>query len=182
MTPPSTRPRRKAETEEQRAKRLQTLAVQLADREHRAALALAASTGALPRARGHVLPLEQIEDETRRLQVWQARVERLEAMLDRTQRKRETRAKIVLGATLLAEARNAPDDPLLARLLEILDRRVDRPKDRLALADTLGLPLRALSEREAPALPDFDAMAADILTAPKRRRRKGPGRGTGEVG
>ena len=171
------RPIRK-ETEEQRARRLHALAVQLADREHRAAGALAAVTGALPRSRCHVLPLSQIEDEARRLEVWRARVERLEALLDRTQRKRETRAKIVLGASLLAEAQAAPDDPLLARLVEILDRRVDRPKDRLALAETLGLPLAALPSRAAPALPDFDAMTAEALRRPvtgRRRRADEPG-------
>lgn len=153
-------------------RRLQALAVQLADREHRAAAAIAAGAGALPRTRANVLPLSKIEDETRRLQVWQARVERLEALLDRTQRKRETRAKIVLGATLLAEARAAPGDPLLARLVEILDRRVDRPKDRLALAETLGLPLAPLPGRDAPSLPNFEAMAAEALTRPQARRRR----------
>ena len=165
------RPGRRKETEAQRARRLQALAVKLADREHRAAIGLAGVSGARPRARSHVLPLEAIEDEARRLEVWRARVERLEALLERTQRKRETRAKIVLGATLLAEARAAPDDPLLARLVEILDRRVDRPKDRLALAETLGLPLSALPGREPPSLPDFVAMAAERLAAPPRAGR-----------
>ena len=100
-------------------------------------------------------------------------MERLEALLDRTQRKRETRAKIVLGASLLAEARSAPDDPLLARLLEILDRRVERPKDRLALADTLGLPLSLPPCRETPPLPNFDEMADQMLSAPRGRRPRG---------
>lgn len=160
--------RRRTETEAQRARRLEALAVQLTDREHRAAAALAGASGARPRRRGHVLPLADIEDEARRLEVWRARVERLEALLDRTQRKRETRAKIVLGSTLLAEARAAPDDPLLARLIEILDRRVERPKDRHALAETLGLPLAPIPAREAPALPDFDAMAREALNPPPR--------------
>ncbi|CAN7609243.1 hypothetical protein LJR164_004454 [Phenylobacterium sp. LjRoot164] len=152
---------------------MQALAIQLADREHRAASAIAGATGALPRSRGHVTPLESIPDEARRLEVWKARVERLEALLERTQRRRETRAKIVLGATLLAEARAAPDDPLAARLLEILDRRVERPKDRLALAETLGLDLHPLPVREKPSLPDFEAMAVEALA-----RLKGP-RGEG---
>ena len=160
--------RRRAETDAQRARRLEALAVHLADREHRAAAALAGASGARPRRRGHVLPLADIEDEARRLEVWRARVERLEALLDRTQRKRETRAKIVLGSTLLAEARAAPDDPLLARLIEILDRRVERPKDRHALAETLGLPLAALPSREPPAMPDFDAMAREAMNPPPR--------------
>jgi hypothetical protein len=165
--------RRRAETDDQRGRRLHRLAVQLADREHRAAAAIAASTGALPRSRAHVLPLAKIEDEARRLEVWQARVERLEALLDQTQSKRETRAKIVLGATLLAEARATPGDPLLARLVEILDRRLDRPRDRQAIAEMLDLPLRSLPQRQDPKLPDFDVLAAEVLAAgkPARARR-----------
>jgi hypothetical protein len=153
----------KNETPEQRARRLAALAVTLAEREHRAASALAAATGALPRNRSHVLPLEAIEDETRRLEVWQARVERLEALLDRTERRREARAKIVLGASLLAEARDGDRDDLLKTLVEVLDRRVLRPRDRQALAETLGLPLQALPARPVPELPDFEAMAAARL-------------------
>jgi hypothetical protein len=146
-------------------RRLRALAVQLADREHRAQLAIAAATGTAPRARGHVLPLHKIEDEARRLEVWRARVERLEALLDRTGRKRETRAKIVVGAALLAEARaRGADDDLLALFIDILDRRVERPSDRLALAETLGLALDPLKARSELALPDFEAMLpADIL-------------------
>uniref|UniRef100_B0T9A8 Uncharacterized protein n=1 Tax=Caulobacter sp. (strain K31) TaxID=366602 RepID=B0T9A8_CAUSK len=174
---PPRRPRRKPESEATRTRRLQALAVQLADREHRAAHALAALTGGLPRARGHVTPLSKIADEARRLEVWRARVERLEALLDSTERKRETRAKIVLGATLLAEAQRDPDDPLMARVMEILDRRVDRPRDRHAIAEMLGLPLAPIRSGEAPRLPDFDAMAEAALAdeAPSRptRRKKG---------
>jgi hypothetical protein len=165
------RPRRRPnETEAQRSERLAALAVELADREHRAAQRLATAAGSKPRHRAHVLPLDQIEDEARRLAVWQARVERLEALLDRTARKRETRAKIVLGATVLAEAQAAPDDALLAKLVEILDRRVARPKDRMALAETLGLSLPPPTRTE-PALPDFDAMEAVAGQAHRRTRR-----------
>jgi hypothetical protein len=166
-------PRRKPESEPAKARRLQALAVQLADREHRAAHALAALTGALPRARGHVTPLAKITDETRRLEVWRARVERLEALLDSTERKRETRAKIVLGATLLAEAQGDPQDPLMARVMEILDRRVDRPRDRLAIAEMLGLPLAPVRGGAPPSLPDFDALAQAALQTPAAPRRRG---------
>ena len=170
---PARASRRKPESEAARTRRLQALAVQLADREHRAKTALAAMTGALPRNRAHVTRLDSIADESRRLEVWRARVERLEALLDRTARKRETRAKIVLGATLLAEARTDPDDPLLARVIEILDRRVERPRDRQAIADMLGLALAPIRGGEPPALPDFDALAAEALASQPRRRRKG---------
>jgi len=163
-------PRRKPESEAAKARRLQNLAVRLADREHRAKTALAALNGSLPRARGHVTRLSDIEDEDRRLEVWRARVERLEALLDQTERKRETRAKIVLGATLLAEAQGDPDDPLMARMLEILDRRIDRPRDRQALAETLGLRLEPIKGAAAPALPDFDALTAAARDAPPRPR------------
>jgi hypothetical protein len=165
--------RRKPESEAAKARRLQALAVQLADREHRAAHALAALTGALPRARGHVTPLAKITDEARRLEVWRARVERLEALLDSTERKRETRAKIVLGATLLAEAQGDPQDPLMARVMEILDRRVDRPRDRLAIAEMLGLPLAPVRGGPPPSLPDFDALAQAALQTPAAPRRRG---------
>jgi len=160
------RPRRsrKPETAEQRDTRLRNLAVQLADREHRAAARLAAQTGQRPRARGHVTPLDAIEDEERRLAVQKARVERLEALLAQTERKRETRAKILLGATLLAEAQRGGDGPLLAAMIDILDRRLERPRDRLAVAEMLGLPITPLKrETSAPALPDFDAMAEQRL-------------------
>ena len=164
--------RRKPESEAARTRRLQALAVQLADREHRAKTALAAMTGAVPRNRAHVTRLDSIADESRRLEVWRARVERLEALLDRTARKRETRAKIVLGATLLAEARTDPDDPLMARLLDILDRRIDRPRDRLAIAETLGLDLAPLRGGQPLPLPDFEALTAQALQAAPRKGRK----------
>lgn len=173
--------RRAPESEAAKARRLQNLAVQLADREHRAKTALAHLTSALPRNRGHVTRLDQIADENRRLAVWKARVERLEALLDQTERKRETRAKIVLGGALLAEARAGDDSAeLMARLLDVLDRRVARPRDRQALADTLGLAIQVLPQGACPALPDFDAMAQAALDGDAaatslegRKRKKG---------
>lgn len=176
---------RRPESEAARQRRLQALEVALADREHRAKEALAGLRGSLPRHRGHVTPLAKIADDDQRLAVWRARIERLEALLDQTERRRETRAKIVLGTTLLAEAAADPDDPLLARLLAIVDARVHRPRDRLAIAETLGLAIAPVKVRPIPNLPDFDAMAAERLeqqqsasaapddgAQPRPRRRK----------
>jgi len=178
-------PRRKSESPAARARRLQALEVALADREHRAREALSGLRGSLPRNRGHVTPLERIEDDDQRLAVWRARVERLEALLDQTERKRETRAKIVLGTTLLAEAAADPDDPLLARLMAIVDSRVHRPRDRLAIAETLGLAIAPVKTRAAPSLPDFDVLAEARLAReaqgaeakPKAGQRKKGGQG-----
>lgn len=173
---PKRAPRRGPESEASKARRLQNLAVQLADREHRAKAALANLTGALPRNRGHVTRLDQIQDEDRRLLVWKARVERLEALLDQTERKRETRAKIVLGGALLAEARAGDEGAeLMARLLDVLDRRVARPLDRKALADTLGLAIQVLPGATSPSLPDFEAMAKAVLDG-ETASAKGEGR------
>ena len=68
----------------------------------------------------------------------------------------------------------------MARLLDVLDRRVVRPLDRKALADTLGLPIEALPGGTKPTLPDFDAMARAALMSdegtaarPGGRRKKG---------
>lgn len=179
---PTVRPRRKPESDAARQRRLQALEVALADREHRAREALSGLRGTLPRNRGHVTPLARIKDDEERLAVWRARVERLEALLDQTERKRETRAKIVLSTTLLAQAAEDPDDPLLARLRAIVDARVHRPRDRLAIAETLGLAIPPVKARAVPDLPDFDAMADEILRvdvaaagepSPSRRRKKG---------
>ncbi|MBO9546978.1 hypothetical protein [Caulobacter sp.] len=180
MPASAARPPRRPESQTARRRRLDALEVNLADREHQAQERLAGLSGRLPRNRGHVKPLAKIEDDETRLAVWRARVERLEALLDQTERKRETRAKIVLGATLLAEAVADPDDPLLARLMAIVDQRVHRPKDRRAIAETLGLAIAPVKDRAVPDLPDFDAMAqakmaaghGPATAAPRPDRRK----------
>lgn len=162
--------RRRPETEDQRNRRLARLAVTLADREHRVRHEIAALTGALPRNRhGSVTRLNKIEDPERRLEVLKARVERLEAVLSKLNRKRETRAKIVLGGALFAEARDLEDADLLERFRDILDRRVERPRDRLAIAEAFGIDLQPVREEAGlslhPPLPDFD-----VLIPPSARR------------
>lgn len=166
LPPIGSEPRRRQdrETEDQRRTRLSRLTVQLVERERRARQDNASLTGSLPRNRhGAVTPLEKIEDPERRLEVLKARVERLEAVLSKLNRKRETRAKIVLGGALFAEARDGGDGELLTRFRDILDRRVERPQDRLAILEAFGIDLQPVREAgepssASPPLPDFDAL------------------------
>ena len=129
--------------------------------------------------RRHVTPLDEIEDDVQRFAVLKARVERLEALWAINQRKRETRGKIIIGGALLAEAADfevEDRDALLERLIDILDRRVERVRDRLTVRELLGnapLPLRPGGDLDEDAetalaaagevLPDFDAMAQAAL-------------------
>lgn len=129
--------------------------------------------------RRHVTPLDEMEDDVQRFAVLKARVERLEALWAINQRKRETRGKIIIGGALLAEAADfevEDRDALLERLVDILDRRVDRVRDRLTVRELLGnapLPLRPGGDLDEDAetalaaagevLPDFDAMAQAAL-------------------
>lgn len=127
----------------------------------------------------HVTPLEDIADDAKRFHVLKARVERLEALWSINKRRRETRGKIIIGGALLAEAGDAHfagDDELLALLVDILDRRVERVRDRLTVRELLGnvpLPLRPGGDPDEDAesalqaagerLPDFDLMAETAL-------------------
>ncbi len=167
--PAPRRGNRRIETPDEKALRLQRLEAQLAEREHRAKAAIASLTGAKPRNRhGAVTPLAKIEDPERRLEVLQARVERLEAVLAQLNRKRETRAKIVMGGALMAEARDLGDPHLLARVRDILDRRVERPLDRQAILEAFGIdidPTAAPDDPSGPVLPDFDALIPDMARA-----------------
>ena len=129
-------------------------------------------------------PLEEISDDAERFAVLKARVERLEALWSLDKRKRETRGKIIIGGALLAEVIDgvgAGDRTMLTTLLDILDRRVDAPRDRLTVRDLLGdapLPLRpggdpgdpfdrALAEAGVIA-PDFDAMVQSAMAEERR--------------
>jgi hypothetical protein len=135
-------------------------------------------------ARRNSRPLEEISDDAERFAVLKARVERLEALWSIDKRKRETRGKIIIGGALLAEVIDgvgAGDRTMLTTLLDILDRRVDAPRDRLTVRDLLGdapLPLRpggdpadpfdqALAEAGVIA-PDFDAMVQSAMAEERR--------------
>lgn len=129
--------------------------------------------------RRNTIPLDQIADDEQRFHVLKARVERLEALWSINQRKRETRGKIIIGGALLAEAADEMIDGesgLLQRLVDIIDRRVERVRDRLTVRELLGnvrLPLRqgggveeGVDEALAATgedLPDFDAMAQSAM-------------------
>ena len=130
-------------------------------------------------SRRHAVPLEQIKDDEQRFHVLKARVERLEALWSINQRKRETRGKIIIGGALLAEAADdmtGGESELLKRLVDIIDRRVERVRDRLTVRELLGnvpLPLRQGGDVEesveaaltttGEVLPDFDVMAHSAL-------------------
>jgi hypothetical protein len=127
----------------------------------------------------HTMPLDEIEDDDHRFHVLKARVERLEALWSINRRKRETRGKIIIGGAVLAEAgegRMLADAALLAQLVDILDRRVERVRDRLTVRELLGdvpLPLRPGGSADesldvalrtaGETLPDFDAMAQSAM-------------------
>ena len=130
-------------------------------------------------SRRNTVPLEQITDDDQRFHVLKARVERLEALWSINQRKRETRGKINIGGALLAEAADQMtegESELLQRLVDIIDRRVERVRDRLTVRELLGnvrLALRQGGEVEEGVeaalaamgedLPDFDAMAQSAM-------------------
>ena len=92
---------------------------------------------------GYTTPLSQVPPE-RLIGVLRARVERLEALWARSRRKRETRVKIVGFGAVLAELRDVDDGKaaeLKDWLLDVLDRRVDRPRDRASLRELFGFDL-----------------------------------------
>ena len=166
-------------SDRQRAKRTDEEAALLARLEELETALREAGQDGIHKQR-HVTPLEDIEDDAKRFHVLKARVERLEALWSINKRRRETRGKIIIGGALLAEAGDAHffagDDELLARLVDILDRRVERVRDRLTVRELLGdvpLPLRPggdLNEDAESALqavgerlPDFDLMAETAL-------------------
>ena len=127
----------------------------------------------------HATALEDIVDDEQRFLVLKARVERLDALWAVNQRKRETRGKITIGGAILAEvaqARETGDDGFLARLVDIIDRRVEGARDRMTVRELLGdvaLSLRRGGDLEegaasaleitSPALPDFDLMAQSAM-------------------
>jgi hypothetical protein len=69
-------------------------------------------------------------------------VQRWDALWSTPERKRETRAQIVLGGAVLAAlAQAGQDDGRVAWITAALDRHVLRVRDRITLRDLTGLPL-----------------------------------------
>jgi hypothetical protein len=105
---------------------------------------------------GPIADLEKYDDPVRRFEILKARVQRWEALWSISLRKLETRGKIIIGGALLAEVTDLDtsdhtEAALLSRLVDLLDRRVLRVRDRLVIRQLLDgaskastpLPLRA---------------------------------------
>jgi len=108
--------------------------------------ALKAEMAASGHAIGTIRDLDEMfaNDPVRRHEVLKARVDRWDALWSITKRKRETRAKIVLGGAVLAElAKTSPghDSAFADWITDLLDRRVLRVRDRVIVRDLTGLPL-----------------------------------------
>jgi hypothetical protein len=132
---------------------------------------------------GGLADAEAIEDPAHRFEVIKARVERWDALWSITLRKRDTRAKIILGGAALAEVaclgdEDPADREFRRRLVGLLDRRVLRIRDRLLIRDLLTvattgeapLPLRpggepgeTLDEALAAIGEDFTSFDAEAL-------------------
>lgn len=91
-------------------------------------------------------------DPLQRYEMLKARVDRWDALWSIDKRKRETRAKIIIGGAVLAElaarqagASTGQGDGLVQRVRDILDRHVLRVRDRVILRELTGLalPLRS---------------------------------------
>jgi len=154
----------------QKQRRLE-LKVIHADERYRARYqALKAEMAAAGHTIGTLRDLDEkfANDPLQRHEVMKARVQRWDALWSITKRKREARAKIVLGGAMLAAlAQASPDDGRAAWIPAILDRHVLRVRDRIALRDLTGLPLPlrpggALDETPEQALRAIGDMATDL--------------------
>ncbi len=99
---------------------------------------------------GVLSDLDALPDPQRRFEVLKARVERWEAQWSIAFRKRDTRAKIIIGGAVLAELSSnaldhqAPSPNLSEIITALLDRRVLAVRDRLAIRELLGAGSMAL--------------------------------------
>ena len=112
----------------------------------------------------------KIEDPEHRFEVIKARVERWDALWDITLRKRDTRGKIIVGGAVLAELafiddRDPADREFRRRLIDLLDRRVLRIRDRLLIRDLVTA--AAMTETPLPLRPggEIDETLEQALAA-----------------
>lgn len=150
-------PNPRPETDVQKQRRRALRAAREADRQTAVELQLRARYVELAQSMarvgmriGGVSDLDAIPDPQRRFDVLKARVDRWEAQWSIAFRKRDTRAKIIIGGAVLAELSNtatndqAPSPTLSAIITGLLDRRVLTVRDRLAIRELLGAESMAL--------------------------------------
>jgi hypothetical protein len=150
-------PNPRPETEAQKQRRRNLRAAREADRETAVELQLRARYVELSQSMARVgmkigvlSDLDAISDPQRRFEVLKARVERWEAQWSIAFRKRDTRAKIIIGGAVLAELSSnavdhqAPSPNLSEIITALLDRRVLAVRDRLAIRELLGAASMAL--------------------------------------
>ena len=150
LEPPAVKSAYRPRNLAQKQRRLELKVIQGDERYRLRYEALKAEMAASGHAIGSIRDLDEkfAIDPIRRYEVLKARVERWDALWSIAKRKRETRAKIVLGAAVLAElaalqAGAAPrqGDGLAGQITDILDRLVPRVRDRLILRELTGLAL-----------------------------------------
>jgi hypothetical protein len=90
---------------------------------------------------------ERIEELTRQQEQLEARRATLLAAKRDTDRKRDARRKIIVGAAVLAHAELHP--AFADQLRSVLNRAVQRPIDRNAIADLLGIDETTVGEKAA---------------------------------
>lgn len=133
----------------QKQRRLELKVIRGDEKYRRRYEALKAEMAASGQTIGRISDLDEMfaTDPIRRYEVLKARVERWEALWSITKRKRETRAKIILGGAILAELQaeaktlTRHTEGLAGQITELLDRLVLRVRDRVIVRDLTGLPL-----------------------------------------
>ena len=107
--------------------------------------------------------LRPIEELERELQSKDARDRRERALSSNRMRRKQTRARIVLGGAILAEIRDIGDPDFIRKIIALLDERVTRERDRETLGNMIGALVPELPIEHFPAsggLPDFDPFHA----------------------
>lgn len=112
--------------------------------------------------------LRPIEELERELEVRDARDRRDRALASNRMRRKQTRARIVLGGAILAEIRDIGDPEFIRKIIAILDERVTRERDRETLGNMIGALVPQIPIEHFPAsggLPDFAALEEAAIQA-----------------